>query len=273
MNEVRVDIPYQEKHSRLKVLLRPILALPIIVAMLLMIVPNLSVNHARAIDVMAEEQVVPRNMIVQEVSYYDITGLVMSGYDAVSGQISLDALTNDFSTTTLYAVGALLGLYLLAVPLLAFTLWGMYIINFAVMLTLLFRKKYPNWWFSWNQSVQSFVLRIYCYSLFLTDRYPSLEAEDSDIRLHLPNPLGQNLNRFLPLVKWLLVLPYLSIYLVFLLLGMVLVPITFLLILVTGKLPRWIYRFHVAVISFYMRIASYAILLVTDKYPSMIFRK
>jgi hypothetical protein len=277
MNEVRVDIPYQAKHSRLSVLLRPILTIPVIVVMLLMIVPNHSFNPSRAVDA-TQEQVVEkrgktsRHVVKAEPRYFDLTSIAAQGYDMVSEKVSYEALTANVTETTIYAYGSLLGAYLLFIPLVAFSLWFMYVVNTAVALTLLFRKKYPKWWFDWNQSLQAFVLRIYCYSLFLTDKYPSLEAEDSAIKLHLPNPISQDLSRVLPLVKWLLVLPYLAVYCVFFMVGLVLVPLTFMTILVTGRLPRWIYRFQVAVINFYLRIASYALLLVTDKFPKMIFR-
>lgn len=262
MSEVRVEVPYQKRHSRLKVLLRPILALPIIVAMLLMIVPNFSFNHARALD----------SAPVETAGYYDLAEAVVAAYNYADANVSFEGIGGQITEKAVYSIAFVLTVYVLAIPLVAFTLWAMYVINFAVALTLLFRKKYPNWWFAWNQSVQAFVLRIYCYSLFLTDKYPSLEAEDSAIQLHLPNPKAEKLNRFMPLIKWLLVVPYMAIYLVFLAISMMLVPLTFLLILITGKLPRWIHHYHVAVIKFYMRIVSYAVLLVTDKYPKIIFR-
>ena len=162
--------------------------------------------------------------------------------------------------------------YLWAVPLLSFTLWGCYVVNLPLFFTLLLRKKYPDWWFSWNQSLQSFVLRIYCYVFFLTDRMPSLEEADSDIKLELPNPKHENLSRYMPFVKWLLIIPYMLVYLVMVVGSFALVPVSFFAIMVTGKLPRFIYDYHTAVIRFYLRIASYALLLVTDKYPKMIFK-
>ncbi|MCP8352167.1 DUF4389 domain-containing protein [Candidatus Synchoanobacter obligatus] len=274
MSEVNVNIPYQERHSRLSVFLRPLLALPVIVAMLLMIVPNHSFNPFRVHDVVTEEVSYDRrgNVIeAKDVAYYDLTAVAINGYEMVSEKFSWSSLTSNSGEATLYSYAAILGAYFLFVPLVAFSLWFMYVVNLAVAMTLLFRKKYPSWWFHWNKSLQSFVLRIYCYALFLTDKYPSLEEEDSVIKLALPNPSHENLNRFMPLVKWLLVLPYLAIYLVCLTVSFALVPLTYFLILVTGKMPRWIHRYHVAVINFYLRIAAYALLLVTDKYPNMIF--
>ncbi|MEC7030226.1 MAG: DUF4389 domain-containing protein [Pseudomonadota bacterium] len=279
MTDVRVEIPYQEKHSRLSVLLRPILAIPVIVVMLLMIIPNQSVDPVRLTEHSAEQRVEKtRNgrIIAQiqqsEREYYDLVETAQIAYIAIEERVDA-AVTNGSSEGIIVDAGLLVIMYLFLVPLIAFSLWFMYVVNIATAMTLLFRKKYPSWWFNWNQSLQSLVLRIYTYSLFLTDKYPSLEAEDSPIKLHLPDPKTQNLHRVLPLVKWILVIPYLVIYLVFLVIGFALVPLTFVSILLTGKLPRWIYRFQVAVINFYIRIAAYAFLLVTDKWPKMIFRR
>lgn len=279
MTDVRVEIPYQEKHSRLSVLLRPILAIPVILVMLLMIIPNQSADPVRLTEHSAEQRVEKTRsgrVIAQsqqsEREYYDLVATAQIAYISIEERVDA-AVTNGSSEGIVVDAGLLVVMYLFLVPLIAFSLWFMYVVNIATAMTLLFRKKYPSWWFNWNKSLQSMVLRIYTYSLFLTDKYPSLEAEDSPIKLHLPDPKTQNLNRVLPLVKWILVIPYLVIYLVFLVIGFALVPLTFISILLTGKLPRWIYRFQVAVINFYIRIAAYAFLLVTDKWPKIIFRR
>lgn len=272
MSHINVDIPYQEKHSRMSVLLRPILALPIILVMSLIIVPNFSlhlVNVGAGLLAFLGEFV---RALLFEGKIIAYTYQSVDAVSVIAGGSAFAWLTNTLSSVGVYGyVAALMG-YLLMIPIAGFGFWFMYVVNFAVVLTLLFRGKYPDWWFQWNQALQSFVLRIYCYSLFLTDRYPSLEARDGDIRLVLPHPEQQNLSRLLPIVKWLLVLPYLLVYLVFLAIGLLLVPITFLAILVTGRLPRVIYNIQTAIIRFYVRIAAYALLLVTDKYPKMIFR-
>lgn len=270
MSEVKVDIPYQERHRRLSVLLRPILMIPILLVMLMIIVPNYSMSPLRLSGMISGTE--PMIDIASDRDYHDVTSIVVANSQGVvdaMDRVSAEplALTSAHSYLTLLAV------YVLAVPLVGFSFWFMYVVNIAVAFTLMFRKKYPDWWFNWNQALQSFVLRIYCYSLFLTDRYPTLESVESQIKLSLPNPKEQELNRFLPFVKWLLVVPYMLVYLALLMVALVLVPVSFLVILITGRLPRWIHNFQVAVISFYMNIAAYALLLVTDKYPRMIFRR
>ncbi|UTC24517.1 DUF4389 domain-containing protein [Candidatus Comchoanobacter bicostacola] len=294
MSEVKVDIPYQKIHSRFTVLLRPLLALPIVMIMFLMIFPNPGISTKRLFDTGAQTMSYVSDMdakqevrsssrggrmrtpVLAEAEYHDWFSLVVSmkasfnqafaeaGYDRSIGVLGHEMSLSDV------AFGLLS--YFLLVPFVAFSLWFFYVVNIAVAMTLLFRKKYPDWWFAWNQSLQSFVLRVYCYTLFLTDRAPALESKDSEISLALPDPKMERLNRFMPLVKWILVLPYLFVYLVTLMVAFLLVPVTFVSILLTGKLPVFIYRYQTAVIRFYLRIASYAVLLVTDKYPRMIFK-
>ena len=83
------------------------------------------------------------------------------------------------------------------------------------LLMILFREKYPRWWFDWNLQLARFTGRVAIYGLLLDDRYPSTDEEQS-LRLDLTYPdVPRELNRWLPLVKWLLAIPHL-IVLVFL---------------------------------------------------------
>jgi hypothetical protein len=254
MSDVSVHIPYQKSHNRWSVLLRPVLMVPIIIVMLFMIVPN----QYTAFDLTMDSN----SMQVQ--TSVDVDSFVF--YEKYADYVK------EYQHQEVIGAGVLLLTYLLIIPLISFSLWHLYVVNFAVGLTLLFRKKYPDWWFNWNQSLQSFVLRMYCYALFITDKYPSLEEADSEIKLKLPNPKEENLNRFKPIYKWILVIPYLIIYHIYLLGALLLVPISFLCILLTGKLPHTIYWYQMSVIKFYLRIVSYAVLLTTDKFPKFIFK-
>ncbi len=263
MSDVSVHIPYQKNHRRWSVLLRPILMIPIIVVMLFMIIPNQYINLDSLSAFTQSDEVFQYNYN-ERVSNTKVETFVL--YDAY-----ID-VANNYQYSEVIGVGVLLLTYLLIIPLISFSLWHLYVVNFCVGLTLLFRKKYPDWWFNWNQNLQSFVLRIYCYALFITDKYPSLEEAESDIKLRLPNPKEENLSRFMPIFKWILIIPYMIVYLVCLLGALLLVPISFLCILITGKLPHAIYWYQMSVIKFYLRIVSYAVLLTTDKFPKFIFR-
>jgi hypothetical protein len=135
------------------------------------------------------------------------------------------------------------------------------------LLMILFRKKYPRWWFDWNVELQRFTNRVLLYILLMDDRYPSTDEQQS---LHLdyeyPDARGE-LNRFLPLVKWLLVIPH-FIVLAFLWIAVVVVVfIAWLAILFTGRYPRGLFNFVEGVVRWGQRVVGYAFVLATDRYP------
>ena len=135
------------------------------------------------------------------------------------------------------------------------------------LLMILFRRKYPRWWFDWNLELQRFTNRVLVYILLMDDRYPSTDQEQG-LRLDYVYPdADRELNRFLPLVKWLLVIPHL-IVLLFLWIGLLFAVIAaWVAILFTGRYPRSIFRFVEGVIRWGARVVAYAFVLVTDRYP------
>ena len=176
MNQLQVNIPYQHKHSRLSVLLRPILIIPIISIMFMMLSPNLQINFSD-ITGMIQGQTEQNNRYNSYHEVRDGDGGIHTNMLAISTK-DISDITETITSQSPYIQTMIAALsYILIAPIVAFMLWSMYIVNIPVIFTLLFRKKYPDWWFSWNQSLQSFVLRIYCYALFLTDQYPSLESK------------------------------------------------------------------------------------------------
>ena len=132
---------------------------------------------------------------------------------------------------------------------------------------IVFRQKYPRWWFDWNLELLRFTNRIAVYLALMDDRYPSTD-EDQSVRLELPYPdAAQGLNRWLPLVKWLLAIPH-FILLVFLSLGALgAVVIAWFAILFTGRYPRGLFDFVLGVLRWGNRVIGYAVVLVTDEYP------
>ena len=132
------------------------------------------------------------------------------------------------------------------------------------LLMLVFREKYPRWWYDFNVELLRFECRVGVYVGLMDDRYPSTDEHQS-VRLDLPEPVG--LNRWLPLVKWLLVIPH-YIVLAFLYLGALFaVLIAWFAILFTGRFPRGLFNYLVGVGRWTNRVAAYAFLLVTDAYP------
>ena len=135
------------------------------------------------------------------------------------------------------------------------------------LLLILFRQKYPRWWFDWNLELQRFGNRVCAYLALMDDRYPSTDEHQS-VHLDYPYPDAQrDLNRWLPLVKWLLAIPH---YVVLFFLGiaaLVVVVVAWFAILFTGRYPRGMFDFVEGVIRWHNRVAAYAWLLVTDLYP------
>ena len=140
------------------------------------------------------------------------------------------------------------------------------------LLMILFRQKYPRWWFDWNLELQRFTNRVLVYVLLMDDRYPSTDQEQA-LRLDYVYPdVPHDLNRFLPLVKWLLVIPHL-IVLAFLWIAVFFVVIVaWFAILFTGRYPRGIFDFVEGVVRWGQRVVAYAFTLVTDKYPPFSLR-
>ena len=137
----------------------------------------------------------------------------------------------------------------------------------APLLMILFRQKYPRWWFDWNQELLRFTNRVTVYVALMDDHYPSTDEEQS-VHLDFPYPdVPRELNRWLPLVKWFLAIPH-YVVLFFLDIGaVVVVIITWFVILFTGRYPRALFDFVEGVIRWHNRVIGYAFLLVTDRYP------
>jgi hypothetical protein len=135
------------------------------------------------------------------------------------------------------------------------------------LLMILFRQKYPRWWFDWNLELQRFTNRVGAFVALMDDRYPSTDDHQS-VHLDYPYPDAErDLNRWLPLVKWLLAIPH-YIVLVFLgLAAVVAVIIAWFAILFTGRYPRGLFDFVEGVIRWHNRVVAYAFVLVTDDYP------
>jgi hypothetical protein len=135
-----------------------------------------------------------------------------------------------------------------------------------LVLMIVFRQKYPRWWFDWNLQLLRFSARVSAYLALLDDHYPSTDEEQA-VHLEFPYPDARQLNQWLPLVKWLLAFPH---YVVLFFLGIaaiVAIIVAWFAILFTGRYPRGLFDFVVGVIRWSNRVTGYAFILVTDEYP------
>jgi hypothetical protein len=137
----------------------------------------------------------------------------------------------------------------------------------ATALMLAFRVRYPRWWFDFARELTRFGARVGAYLGLLTDRYPST-VEEQSVHLEIDYPaVERDLNRWLPLVKWLLAIPHYVVLIVLWLAAIVAVVLAWFAILLTGRYPRTLFDFVVGVARWTLRVDAYAFLLVTDRYP------
>lgn len=141
----------------------------------------------------------------------------------------------------------------------------------ATALMLVFRRRYPRWWFDFGLELTRFGTRVGAYLALLTDRYPST-VEEQAVHLDVDYPDAERLDRWLPLVKWLLAIPHYIVLFFLILAALVVVLIAWVAILITGRYPRGLFDFVVGVFRWGTRVSAYAFLLVTDKYPPFSLR-
>jgi hypothetical protein len=143
---------------------------------------------------------------------------------------------------------------------------GVGLVVIPTVLMILFRQKYPRWWFEWNQELLRFSNRVGVYLALMDDRYPSTD-EMQAVQLDFPYPEATNLSRGLPLIKWLLAIPHYVVLFFLSLAAFFAVVGAWFAILFTGRYPSGIFGFVEGVIRWHNRVIGYAFTLVTDRYP------
>lgn len=138
---------------------------------------------------------------------------------------------------------------------------------FGPLLMILFRQKYPRWWFDWNLELMRFNVRVVAFMALMNDKYPSTDDHQTvHLDIKYPN-VTKELNQWLPLIKWILAIPHYFV-LIFLDIAAVLSVIySWLSIILTGRYPKSAFEFVEKVMRWNVRVASYAFVLATDEYP------
>jgi len=145
------------------------------------------------------------------------------------------------------------------------------ILFIPTLLMIVFRRKYPRWWYEWNLQFLRFSNRVSVYFALMDDRYPSTDEQQS-VHLEFPYPeVERDLNSWLPLVKWFLAIPHYIVLFVLWILAVICVVIAWFAILFTGRYPEGLFRIVEGVLRWGNRVMAYAFLLITDRYPPFSF--
>lgn len=137
----------------------------------------------------------------------------------------------------------------------------------ATALMIIFRERYPRWWFDFSREMTRFESRVGAYFALLTDQYPST-VEEQSVHLELDYPdVKTDLNRYMPLVKWFLAIPHYFVLAFLTMASVFFVIIAWFAILFTGQYPKSLFDYNVGVARWWLRVGAYAFLLVTDEYP------
>lgn len=148
--------------------------------------------------------------------------------------------------------------------------WSAPAIVVPAFLTLVFRKVYPSYLLTFNHAVTELTTRAGAYLFLLTDEYPSIERNPNVAVIFPDIDGGKKLNRYLPLVKWILAIPLYIVGTIYIILAVVLSFFAWIITSITGDYPEWAAKMVLGTIDFWNRVSGYAILLVTDEYPSFI---
>jgi hypothetical protein len=137
----------------------------------------------------------------------------------------------------------------------------------ATALMIIFRQRYPRWWFDFARELTRFEARVGAYMALLTDHYPST-VEEQSVHLEIDYPdVETDLNRWMPIFKWLLAIPHYIVLAFLSLAAFFAVIVAWFAILFTGQYPRALFDYVVGVGRWWLRVDAYALLMVTDQYP------
>jgi hypothetical protein len=178
-----------------------------------------------------------------------ILGLVAGAGETVTNTVFLNEAGEVIETTRETAGGLVSGLAV------------------ATALMIVFVQRYPRWWFDFARELTRFGARVMAYAALLTDQYPST-VEEQSVHLEIDYPdVEQDLNRWMPLVKWLLAIPHYILLAILGAVAVVVIVIAWFAILFTGSYPRSLFEYVVGVGRWSLRVQAYTSLLVTDRYP------
>ena len=269
MYPVQFDVEYPESRNRLTALVRLILAIPIVIIISLIAASPMAAPAAENRDGDRDrdgEGVEASGGFSGFSETMNREFAALFSLDEYAALFSWDGNAADGSTadTTTQSV---FQFALQSVFQFALVYTGL---SMAIALMILFRKKYPRWWFNWNLELARFNARIAAYIFLLRDEYPSTDEEQA-VSLDIAYPDAEQLNRVMPLIKWLLAIPHFIVLFLLGILAFFVTIIAWFAILIVGRYPRGLFNFTVGLMRWGNRVFAYATLLTTDRYPPFRF--
>jgi hypothetical protein len=164
--------------------------------------------------------------------------------------------------------------WLLAIPQLIIAAvlgYVAYVVWVICFFAVLFTRRVPDGLFAFQVMTQRYNWRASSYAMFMRESYPPFDFTTVDV-----DPGGDpaivgvqhpgEVNRWLPLVKWLLAIPH---YIVLAVLGIVVfvvLVIAWFAVIITGRYPQGLRDFLVGYSRWSWRVWAY-VLLLRDEYP------
>jgi hypothetical protein len=140
------------------------------------------------------------------------------------------------------------------------------VVTFIAFFAILFTRRYPRGLFDFVVNVNRWNANVLAYTGLFRDEYPPFSWEPGQYAVTYEVDYPEELNRWLPLIKWLLAIPHVIVLLFLFIAASVAWVIAWFAILFTGRFPRGLFDFIVGVMRWQYRVNAYVGLL-RDEYP------
>jgi hypothetical protein len=140
------------------------------------------------------------------------------------------------------------------------------VVTLVAFFAILFTKTYPRDLFRFAVGTRRWQNNVNAYTSLMRDEYPPFSWDPGTYAAVYDADYPVELNRWLPLIKWLLAIPH---YIVLALLGIVWLFVligAWFAILLTRRYPRPLFDFGVGMLRWSERVTMY-VYLATDAYP------
>jgi hypothetical protein len=159
--------------------------------------------------------------------------------------------------------------WLLAIPqlLIVYALLSVVsVIHLIAFFAILFTTKYPQQLFEFALNVYRWQMNVSGYVGLMRDEYPPFSWEPGQYPVTFEIDYAEQLNRWLPLIKWLLAFPHYIVLTFLFIAASVVWIIAFFAILFTRRFPQGLFDFNVGVLRWWQRVNAY-VYLMRDEYP------